>query len=93
MDSRDPKMKFRCPCCGHPMYVPEDTTPVPGDMSICFNSGKPIMFNDDMSVRLMTQDDIDSLKPKEKESLDKAAEFIKKWRSKIENFGGERKNN
>lgn len=53
-----------CPRCKHPLdsATPVNDVlhpaPVPGDASVCINCAAPLVFNDDMSVRAMSNKDL-----------------------------------
>lgn len=51
-------MKRPCPSCGANLdaYAPSagpPRAPVPGDLSVCFHCGVSLVFNPDLSLRLM----------------------------------------
>ena len=56
-----------CPCCNAEIDSATDPmnkyTPEPGDASICFNCLAWLLFNDDLSLRMVTDDDIKEIPP------------------------------
>lgn len=70
----------KCPNCGHQLdgatCVFEDVAPKPGDLSVCVRCKHWLRFNDDLTLRPMSQDDIDVLKPEEFKQLMRTTEAL-----------------
>jgi hypothetical protein len=59
----------KAPCCGQPHELPSEleVTPVaPGMWSVCAHCYKPLLFNADLTQRVMTDQDFDALSTEEK---------------------------
>lgn len=56
-----------CSNCHHPIestteVYGDNNTPAPGAISICFYCGQICVFEEDLSLRKITQDELDDLK-------------------------------
>ena len=64
----------RCPLCGHKldaaMGIDSDEPPDPGDYSVCINCASPLVYNDDLSLRLMTGQELRELHPQNRRELE-----------------------
>ena len=69
--TRTPKQP--CPACGTLLDsasdMESDAVPEPNDVSVCLRCGVPLVFNQDMSLRRMTTDEVDELAEKDPEAL------------------------
>jgi len=58
----------QCPKCNHPLDCAtsvdaDDSAPIEGDLSICINCATPLVFDELLMLRVLTQDEIDGLPP------------------------------
>lgn len=74
-----------CPTCGyqvdaatHP--VNDKAVPKPGDLSLCMKCGELMTFNDDMTLRLSSIEDVMGLKPEENNLLERTQKLIREKR-------------
>ena len=67
--------KGLCPNCmsridsATPAYGNKAARPSPGDLSVCFYCGQPMMFKDDMRLRLLTEQEYLDLDMETREKL------------------------
>jgi len=66
MDIRTTRMPATsCPSCGYPLDaasdIQGDATPSPGDLSMCIRCTSFLTFKDDLTLRLMTLEEIAEL--------------------------------
>lgn len=70
-----------CPGCGAKLDAATSTDgdydPKPGSVSICAYCGSIAIFEDDMSLRPLTQEEIDELPDDAREQILSISEFIK----------------
>jgi len=56
-----------CPLCGHKLDAASgmdtDDRPSPGDAGVCIQCATPLIYQDDLTMRAMTQAEINNLDP------------------------------
>ena len=66
MNSGSRMVESACPCCGSRLdtskNVDGDRVPGPGDISMCFRCGMPLMFRQDLALRPMLKEEMDVIK-------------------------------
>ncbi len=79
----------RCPACLTTLSGAKDpegtATPKPGDGSVCVYCTAALIFNSDLTLRVMRPDEYEALPPKLRRELDAiraAAAVVSQWRSK-----------
>jgi len=82
---RDTKLPDRaCPVCNNKLdaasAINADTSPQPGDVSICFYCGSFLIYSDDMSSRLLTELEVYALDPHTKALLVETRQRLKQYR-------------
>jgi hypothetical protein len=71
-----------CPTCGYVMNAAATVDgspgrPEPGDITGCMACGQPLVYEQHMQVRLMTQAEYDALEPAARRDLAKIRAFAK----------------
>lgn len=81
----------RCPSCdgivdAHTPSDPKDSdaVPGPGDLSICFECGEVLAFNDDMSLRLGTEEERFAIDPKLIQAIKMGRKMVNAHKAKKE---------
>ena len=77
-----PTKKTACPCCGYVIdcaACPErpGAKPRPGDLSLCLGCAEVLAFNQDMTLREATIEDLMQLSPQQQAELGRAQKFIR----------------
>lgn len=69
-----------CVECGHPFDlatdIATDATPAPGDVSLCIECGNVAMFADDLTLRPISEDEIERMPLDHLSSLQRARKAI-----------------
>jgi len=76
-----------CLACGYFVDTASNVTsnrgrPVPNDVSVCLNCGHVLVFNDDLTVRLGGDSDLDTL-PRDKREVARASQVFIRQRGPI----------
>jgi len=69
-DTRTPMTP--CPLCGYRLDAAlgkGQATTSPGDLSVCIGCASPLVFNDDLTLRLLRSEEFDNLALPEKNEL------------------------
>lgn len=62
----------KAPCCGQPHELPADlevSKPIAGDIAVCAHCGQGLLFNADMTLRVIGESDFDKLPTESKRAL------------------------
>ena len=69
-----------CPVCRARFNVVSSVTgkPIPqsGDITLCYNCGAMLIFNDDLYVRIMNEEELKGLNEEEMDGIHKAQKMI-----------------
>lgn len=61
-----------CPKCGHAVdaaTTSETGSPSPGDLTVCLHCAYPLVFNDDLTVRKLSLEDVKAMSFEEAKEL------------------------
>jgi hypothetical protein len=71
-DKRPLDTETRCPYCDHLLdgaWSFEGATPSPGDLSVCINCAKALVFSDDLRLQPLTVEEFATLNSEEQHNL------------------------
>lgn len=76
-----------CPRCGHKLNSAfsscTEEAPGPDDAALCIKCGQAMVFNGDMTVRAMTEEELDQLSLEVKMEIARALEAIRHVNAKL----------
>jgi hypothetical protein len=72
-----------CPVCGYTLTgatgaFDPTSTPKPGDLSVCAKCAAPLVFNSDLTIRLLSDTELQALPPGEADQLRRAQNALRR---------------
>lgn len=71
----------RCPLCNYQLDgasgIDHNDTPDPGDLGVCISCASPLVYTDNLTLRVMTRKELDELHPDNKRQIEMAMKAVR----------------